>query len=112
VCRTQAGVPSTYDRAGLAWSDSGPANDTVEQTIADLHTLLRAAGEKGPYLLVGASIGGIYIRARLDFLSSNTLSITAKGSGHEIHLFQPDVLVQALLRAVPAVRNRVPLSRS
>ena len=39
----------SYDRAGLAWSDSGPADETVEQTIADLHTLLRAAGEKGPY---------------------------------------------------------------
>jgi pimeloyl-ACP methyl ester carboxylesterase len=245
----------SYDRAGLAWSDSGPADETVEQTITDLHTLLRAAGEKGPYLLVGASIGGIYIRAyqraypdevgglifsnssnrigmmvtkdkggliwdlteedirsvfalpasekrpaatrvgkpfdrlppdlqairlwlnvrlweksnrektgpestlswrkeflrefaeteakkpplgelpvivlsdgpvaseserqsrdgaaaRLDFLSSNTLHITAKDSGHEIHLFQPDLVVEALLRAVSAVRNRVPLSRS
>jgi pimeloyl-ACP methyl ester carboxylesterase len=53
----------SYDRAGLGWSDSGPADETVEQTIADLHALLRAAGEKGPYLLVGASIAGIYIQA-------------------------------------------------
>src|SRR5262245_24393414 len=53
----------SYDRAGLAWSDPGPADETVEQTIADLHTLLRAAGEKRPYLLVGASIGGLFIRA-------------------------------------------------
>ena len=246
----------SYDRAGLAWSDAGPADETVEQTITDLHTLLRAAGESGPYLLVGASVGGIFIRAyqraypdevaglifthssnrigmmikkdrggliwdlteeeirsvfplppsekrpaptrvgkpfdrlppdvqairlwlnvrlweqsnrgnagpepllswrkefltefaetepgrkpplgdlpvivvssdpaateterqsrngaaaRLDFLSSNTLHMIAKGSGHEIHLFQPDVVVQALLRAVSAVRGRVPLSRS
>ena len=53
----------SYDRAGLAWSDSGPADETVEQTVADLHTLLKTAGETPPYLLVGASIGGIYIRA-------------------------------------------------
>src|SRR5437879_9768560 len=53
----------SYDRAGLAWSDPGPADETVEQTISDLHALLVSAGEKGPYLLVGASIGGIYIRA-------------------------------------------------
>ena len=53
----------SYDRAGLPWSDSGPADETVEQTIGDLHTVLRAAGERPPYLLVGASIGGIYIRA-------------------------------------------------
>lgn len=244
----------SYDRAGLAWSDSGPADETVEQTVGDLHTLLRAAGEKAPYLLVGASIGGIFIRAyqraypnevaglvftnssnrvgmrvkdktgliweltedelrsafplpasakgpapthedepfdrlpadlqkvrlwldvrlwekseptkagpesllswrkeflrefdeteagrgyplgklpvivlssgpvaseserqsrngaaaRLDFLSSNSLHITATGSGHEIHLYQPDLVVQALVRAITAMRKRVLLSR-
>jgi pimeloyl-ACP methyl ester carboxylesterase len=52
-----------YDRAGLGWSDSGPADETVEQTVTDLHALLQASGEKGPHILVGASIGGIYIRA-------------------------------------------------
>src|SRR5213595_1225165 len=41
----------SYDRAGLGWSDSGPADETVEQTIGDLHALLQAAGEKEPYLL-------------------------------------------------------------
>jgi pimeloyl-ACP methyl ester carboxylesterase len=53
----------SYDRAGLGWSDSGPADETVEQTINDLHALLQAAAEKPPYLMVGASIGGIFIRA-------------------------------------------------
>ena len=53
----------SYDRAGLAWSDPGHADETVEQTIRDLHALLRAAREKRPYVLVGASIGGIFIRA-------------------------------------------------
>ncbi|MGO9275796.1 MAG: alpha/beta fold hydrolase [Terriglobia bacterium] len=245
----------SYDQAGLAWSDPGPADETVEQVIGDLHALLRAAEEKGPYLLVGASISGIYIQAyqrafpeevaglvftnssnriglsvkgkvgliwdltedevrsayplppsvkkgpaptregepfdrlppdlqavrlwldvrlwersnpakagpesllswreeflkefekmdagkrpplgelpvivlssdpiateserqsrdgaaaRLDFLSSNSVHITATGSGHEIHLYQPDLVVEALARAVSAVRSRVPLSR-
>jgi len=53
----------SYDRAGLAWSDPGPADETVEQTISDLHTLLKTADERGPFLLVGASVGGIYIQA-------------------------------------------------
>lgn len=251
LVQQQVGVETrvcSYDRAGLAWSDPGPADETVEQTVADLHALLSAAGEKGPHLLVGASIGGIYIRAyqrafpdevaglvftnssnqvgmsvngkvsllwdlteqdlrsafplpaakapapvreeapfdrlspeleavrlwldvrlwekpragpesllswrkefvrefeetdardghalgelpvivvssnpaaseterqsrkgaaaRLDFLSLNSLHITATGSGHEIHLFQPDVVVQAVLRAVTAVRTRTSL---
>jgi pimeloyl-ACP methyl ester carboxylesterase len=53
----------SYDRAGLGWSDPGPENETVEQTVDDLHLLLKKAGEKGPFILGGASIGGIYIQA-------------------------------------------------
>jgi pimeloyl-ACP methyl ester carboxylesterase len=53
----------TYDRAGYAWSERGPARGSVEQTIDDLHLLLRKAGIKPPYVLVGASIGGIHTRA-------------------------------------------------
>jgi pimeloyl-ACP methyl ester carboxylesterase len=247
----------SYDRAGLGWSEPGPAEETVEETVDDLHRLLRSAREKGPYLLVGASIGGIFIRAyqhafprevaglifdnsshhvgmqvkgkvgllwelsedelrsayplpasakepapthegepfdrlppdiqamrlwldmrlwqksdpanagpesliswrkeflrefgemaaagqnpplghlpvivlssderssdpgrrtdktdagaALDLLSSNTLYITATGSGHEIHVYQPDVVVRSLERTVVAVRRRVPFSRT
>jgi pimeloyl-ACP methyl ester carboxylesterase len=242
----------SYDRSGLAWSDPGPEDETVEQTISDLHILLKNGEEKGPYLLVGASVGGIYIQAyqrafpkevaglvfcnssnrigrlvngkpeliwelteeqirstfplaasdkgpaptsegdpfdrlppdlrsvrlwldyklwqkweptketanstlswrkefrqefeetdatkdhplgalpvvlssdppaleserhshdeaapRLDFLSSNTLHVTATGSGHEIHLYQPDLVAKTLVRAVLAIRNGASLS--
>jgi hypothetical protein len=44
--------------------------------------------------------------ARLDFLSSNSAHITATGSGHEIHLFQPDRVVEGVTRAVSAIRTR------
>lgn len=50
--------------------------------------------------------------ARLDFLSANSAHITARGSGHEIHLYRPDLVVRALERAVTEVRNGVPLSRT
>jgi len=242
----------SYDRAGLAWSDSGPADETVEQTVSDLHLLLKDSREKGPYLVVGASIGGIYIQAyqrafpkevaglvfsnssnrvgrlvngkpgliwelteeqirstfpldaaakgsapaseddpfdrlppnlravrlwldiklwqgweptkekpdstlswrkeflqefaetdarkyplgslpvvvissepaapesrlhtrdeanpRLDFLSSNTLHVTATGSGHEIHLYEPEIVIATLASTAQAIRTRTPLS--
>ena len=53
----------SYDRAGYAWSEAGPARGAVGQTTDDLHLVLRKAGIKPPYVLVGASIGGIYTRA-------------------------------------------------
>lgn len=53
----------TYDRAGMAWSDRGPAENTVAETMDDLHLLLRTASIAPPYVMVGQSIGGMYIRA-------------------------------------------------
>lgn len=52
----------TYDRAGYAWSERGPATGSVEQTTDDLHLLLRTAGVRPPYVLVGHSIGGLYVQ--------------------------------------------------
>jgi len=46
----------------------------------------------------------------LDYLSANSIHITAAGSGHEIHLYQPDTFVKALLKVIDAVRSKTPLS--
>ncbi len=51
-----------YDRAGLAWSDAGPLPRTMERQSADLHALLAASGEKGPFVLVAHSYGGLIAR--------------------------------------------------
>lgn len=90
----QAGIDSTtrvcsYDRAGLAWSDPGPADETVEQTIGDLHLLLRSAGEQAPYLLVGASIGGIFIRAYQHAYPDEVAGLVFANSSHRIGKFVP-----------------------
>ncbi|WP_138735346.1 alpha/beta fold hydrolase [Modestobacter excelsi] len=47
-----------YDRAGQGWSEDAPSEQDGLQAAADLHTLLDRAGEHGPYVLVGHSIGG------------------------------------------------------
>jgi pimeloyl-ACP methyl ester carboxylesterase len=52
----------SYDRAGEAWSDLGPRPPTMFQEVFDLHRLLSAAGERGPYILVGQSLGGMIAR--------------------------------------------------
>ncbi len=51
-----------YDRAGRGWSDPDPEPRTLARTVTDLHTALQVAGEAGPYVLVGHSIGGNYVR--------------------------------------------------
>jgi len=46
-----------YDRAGFGFSDPGPLPRTPERLVSDLHDLLERAGEPGPYLFVGHSMG-------------------------------------------------------
>ena len=53
----------TYDRAGYAWSEPGPKPRTFAQINAELRRALAAAGEKGPFVLVGHSCGGPVVRA-------------------------------------------------
>jgi pimeloyl-ACP methyl ester carboxylesterase len=57
-----------YDRPGTPVGEKPSRSDPVEQpttardAVADLHALLRAAGEAGPYVLVGHSYGGLVVR--------------------------------------------------
>lgn len=52
----------SYDRTGSGWSDAAVLVETPARVVADLHALLTAAGERPPYVLVGASMGGLYVR--------------------------------------------------
>jgi pimeloyl-ACP methyl ester carboxylesterase len=52
-----------YDRAGMGWSDDGPYGRTFSAYAADLHALLTTSGERGPFILVGESWGGILVHA-------------------------------------------------
>jgi len=52
----------TYDRAGLGWSEDRPEPHDAKHFAQQLHALLQAASEKGPFVLVGASAGGFYAR--------------------------------------------------
>ncbi|MGD9798352.1 MAG: alpha/beta fold hydrolase [Acidimicrobiia bacterium] len=53
-----------YDRAGRGWSEAADGPQDGAELAADLRTLLRNAGEAGPFVLAGHSAGGIYA---LDF---------------------------------------------
>jgi pimeloyl-ACP methyl ester carboxylesterase len=52
----------SYDRAGSGWSDPRPDVETPIRVIRDLRTLLDTAGEEGPFVMVGASRGGVFVR--------------------------------------------------
>jgi len=49
-----------YSRAGIVWSDDKPGPHDGLGVAHDLHATLAAAGEKGPFVMVGLSMGGPY----------------------------------------------------
>lgn len=60
---TKAGIRScAYDRAGLGFSDPGPLPRDADAIAGDLEKLIVASGEKGPFLFVGHSAAGLYLR--------------------------------------------------
>ena len=51
-----------FDRAGFGFSDPSSQANTADVVASDLHKLLTAAGEKGPYIMVGNSLGGANVQ--------------------------------------------------
>ena len=64
-----------YDRAGLGWSDPSPLPRDAQHIAAELHTLLHNSHTPGPYVLVGWSFGGLYMRAFADQYRSETAGL-------------------------------------
>lgn len=52
----------SYDRAGTGWSDTGPQPATMRQEAHDVRAALQRAKERGPFILVGQSLGGLVVR--------------------------------------------------
>ncbi len=76
-----------YDRAGLGWSDSAPGPRT-SPVAESLHTLLNNAGIPGPYVLVGHSVGGIYVRSFAHQYPEDVVGMVLVDSSHENQLLR------------------------
>jgi len=82
----------SYDRAGLGRSDPGPEPRTSLQVVEELHTLLQNAGIEGPYVLVGHSLGGMYMRLFADVYPEEVVGMVLVDSAH-IDQFQRNAAV-------------------
>jgi pimeloyl-ACP methyl ester carboxylesterase len=53
----------SYDRAGFGWSESRPGVQDANAISSQLHQLIETAAIERPFVLVGHSISGIYLRS-------------------------------------------------
>ncbi|HET6317185.1 MAG TPA: alpha/beta fold hydrolase, partial [Chloroflexota bacterium] len=72
----------TYDRAGIGWSDDGPQPRDSRRIAQELHTLLGNAGVSGPYVLVGQSFGGLYVRMFADLYPDEVAGMVLVDASH------------------------------
>jgi pimeloyl-ACP methyl ester carboxylesterase len=110
----------SYDRAGSGWSDR--ADSTNRRRIHDdLHELLTRAGEKAPYVIVGASAGGLYVRefqashpaeivgmVLIDAASEDRLFTVVRGEARPIASITAEEQAEVIPRRTFALRKRSP----
>lgn len=103
----------TYDRAGMGWSDPGPAPRTNKQMAEELHTLLRRAGVPAPYVLVGHSLGGLNVRVFARNHPSEVAGLVLVESAHENQWNRlPPEAYAALGGALPRLRAAAAAARA
>jgi len=73
----------SYDRPGYGWSDPAPDMSSSQQVAEILHELLEVAGEGPPYLMVGHSMGGVFVRAFAAEYPEEVVGMVLVDSSHE-----------------------------
>ncbi len=73
----------TYDRAGLGWSDKSPNPRTAGNIVHELHILLQEAQIDPPYVMVGHSKGGLFVRLYAQQYPDQVAGIVLVDAAHE-----------------------------
>lgn len=117
----------SYDRAGLGWSDPPRRPMSLAATLADLDGLLAKSGERGPFVLVPESFGGLIAvithgqpsdflgagfeatwpqaQRRWTRLSSRAVQVIAARNGHPIAQENPALVAREVEHMVAALRQ-------
>jgi pimeloyl-ACP methyl ester carboxylesterase len=72
----------SYDRAGLGWSESDTTPKTAVLVARRLRDLLQRANTTPPYVLVGHSMGGFFIRVFADLFPEEVAGLVLVDASH------------------------------
>ncbi len=75
----------SYDRPNTSAgaSDPAPTPRTAADAVADLHALLSKAAVPGPYVLVGHSVGGLFVRLYASTYPDEVAGLVLVDASHE-----------------------------
>jgi pimeloyl-ACP methyl ester carboxylesterase len=72
-----------YSRGGLGRSEPGPSKHMVRDAAVELHALLAKQQLKPPFILVGASYGGIIVRLYTSMYPDEVAGVVFVDASHE-----------------------------
>ncbi|HXY23162.1 MAG TPA: alpha/beta hydrolase [Candidatus Acidoferrum sp.] len=102
----------SYDRAGYGWSTAGPMPRTSSEIARELHALLTASGEKGPYVLVAHSFGGFNVRVYTGKYPADVAGLVFVDTSHEDQIQRmPPTLQQMMKNAEKDLETQKKLAR-
>jgi pimeloyl-ACP methyl ester carboxylesterase len=98
-----------YDRAGTGWSDAIALPRTAAAVAEELRALLAAAEVPAPYVLVGHSLGGAYIRRYAQLFPHEVAGLLFLDPAHEGYADFPRqgllAQIRQALAMLPALLN-------
>jgi pimeloyl-ACP methyl ester carboxylesterase len=86
----------SYDRIGVGWSEAQDAGRDSNSVADRLHVLLSEAGVQGSILLMGHSIGGLYIRSYASRFPGEVAGLVLVDSPAPLELTNAPAEVRAL----------------
>ncbi|MGB9464410.1 MAG: alpha/beta hydrolase [Candidatus Acidiferrum sp.] len=88
----------SYDRAGYGWSGATALPRTSAEIVKELHALLEAANEKGPFILVGHSFGGFNVRVYNGQYPADVAGMVLVDASHEDQNERMAPVIQAFMK--------------
>jgi pimeloyl-ACP methyl ester carboxylesterase len=88
----------SYDRAGYGWSEAGKEPRTSLQIAKELKALMDGAGEREPYVLVGASFGGFNVRVFNGLYPAAVAGVVLLDASHEDQQERVDGILSSAAR--------------
>ena len=86
----------SYDPLGYGESDHVPGDHSISEVVGNMHDLFHAAQLPGPYILVGASAGGILIRRYEDLYPAEVAGFVFVDSSHEEMIWRDAAISPAI----------------